>query len=117
MMSAILFVISFGIGPLLFWALARLRPGRGYVTGLAVVAILLGGGALVLSRGAADTRVAAYGIVGLAWLGWIMVMALCTLAVRSRMAQSIWPSLTFALCAMATTLPWFGLLTASTMGD
>jgi len=51
-------------------------------------------------------------VIMMLWIGWVMVLTLCVLALRARLPDPVVSKAAFTLGAMATTLPWFGLYTA-----
>lgn len=115
-MSVTLFLLSFVAGPAIFWLLARQRPHPSYFVALVVASTLLAAGAYLIPLLMGESGTTGAVAVLMLWLGWIMVLALCALAVRTRFPDGPAPKLAFALCAMATTLPWFGLYFASMIG-
>jgi hypothetical protein len=115
-MSVTLFLLSFVAGPAIFWLLARQRANPAYFVGLVVASTVLASGAYLVPRIIGESATAGAFAVLMLWLGWIMVLALCALAVRARFPVGIASKLAFAFCAMATTLPWFGLYAASMIG-
>ncbi len=121
MKSALIYLVSFVVGPAIFWVLARQRPSRGYFTLLCVIALALMVAANVVPKLAAiEGDTSAYPAltkVLLLWLGWIVVVALCALALRERLPEGTAHRWSFALGAMATTLPWFGLYAAQIVTD
>lgn len=116
MMPLTLFLVSFALGPAIFWVLARQRPSRSYFAALWIASALLAGAALLLPLVAGQSTTSAVAVVVLLWLGWIMVIALCFLAAQARLADRRTRRFVFATCAMGTTLPWFGLYTAQMIG-
>jgi len=121
MKTALIYLVSFAAGPVIFWILARQRPAKGYFTLLCVIAVALMVAANVVPRLAAiEGDTSAYPAltkVMLLWLGWIVVIALCVLALRERLPEGPALRWSFALGAMATTLPWFGLYAAQIVTD
>lgn len=116
MMPVTLFLISFVAGPAIFWMLARLRPSRGYFVTLWIASAVLAGAALSLPRLLGESMTTGVAVIILFWLGWIMVIALCVLAARTRLTDGTSTRLAFMIGAMGTTLPWFGLYTAQMIG-
>ena len=121
MKIALVYLISFAAGPAMFWVLARQRPTRGYFMALCAFAVgLLAMGWAVPRLIAPDAQASPYpdlAVLLLLWVAWIVVIALCTLAARSRLPQGTARRWAFALGAMATTLPWFGLYTAQILAS
>ena len=116
MIPILLFVISFATGPAIFWVLARQQPSPGYFAGLWIAAVLLAGGAFLVPSLLGVTQTTGTALIVMLWLGWIMVITLCFIAVRARVEDRRTLRWAFALGAMATTLPWFGLYTAQMIG-
>ncbi|WP_371225026.1 hypothetical protein [Roseovarius sp. 2305UL8-3] len=116
MITAVVYLVSFVAGPVIFWGLARRCPSRGYFTLLCVIALTLMVAANVVPKLAAiEGDTSAYPAltkVLMLWLGWIVVVALCFLALRERLPPGTAHRGAFAIGAMATTLPWFGLYAA-----
>lgn len=110
------YLASFAAGPAAFWVLARQRAEGFDFALLGLLAVVLTGFANALPRHAGETwRAWAYFdvvILVLLWLAWIVVLALCVQAVRRRLPEGSAHRWAFAIGAMATTLPWFGLLLA-----
>ncbi len=116
-----IYFVTFAAGPLAFWALARQKPNRSYFTQLAVLAVVLLVIAVVLPRSVGEDWVTwvYFGVVLLTilWLAWIAVLAMCALAVRRRYGNGRAFRGAFAIGAVATTLPWFGLNLAQLMAN
>ncbi len=116
----LIFLISFVVGPALFWILAREQPHRRFFVFMWLSAIAL----IVTAVAAARWLVPAWAaspypglVVILAlWLAWIVVLALCVQAVQLRARSDTISKGAFAVGAMSTTLPWFGLYIALLMG-
>jgi hypothetical protein len=117
MSFSILFVIVFGLGPLAFRALTRDGPSPAAFRRLAMFTTLCATIGLTMRYGFADLwgRNLLVTGTGLAfiWGGWIGVLAYGTQALR-RMDQGLrmrrW---TAVAGAAGTTVPWFGLASAS----
>lgn len=119
MTLALTFLLTFTAGPAVFWALARRQPARGYALQLCLLAIGLIVAAYALSilgaPGIPDDPYAGLAAIMALWLAWIIVLALIMLALRRRLLPIQTQRVAFALCALATTLPWFGLAAAQMM--
>lgn len=115
------FLVTFLAGPAAFWILARQTPTRGYFRTLFGVLAALIAAAFALNLwglpAAPDHPLAGLAVILTMWLAWIVVLALCVLAVRRSASQNSLKRLAFALGAMATTLPWFGLYTAQMVAN
>jgi hypothetical protein len=117
----IIFAIVFAAGPAAFWVLARKEATQGYLVTLWVATLAL----LALAYGASTfgatlglpAPVIAFVLVLSFWMAWVAMLALITLAVRRRVASASVQRTTFAIGAMATTLPWFGLYAARMVAD
>ena len=119
MTLALTFLLTFTAGPAAFWVLGRQKPRRRYAWLLCggVIALVLAAYAMS-SRGVPglqDGPYSALAVVLALWFAWIAVLALVMLAVRLRHPPQAIQRTCFALCAVATTLPWFGLVTAQMM--
>lgn len=119
MTLTVTFALVFVAGPVVFWLLARRAPTRGNVIALWLIATA----AVGLAFAVRGFGMRVYGIppglltlVAL-WLAWIAVLALCVLAVRVRLRDARLVRGAVVMGAMATTLPWFGLYAAQTMGE
>ena len=119
MKLALIFLLTFTAGPAAFWVLARQQPTRSYAFVLCLLAIGLIIAAYAISvlgfPGIPDGPFTGLAVILALWLAWITVLALVMLAIRHRHLPAPTQRLAFALCAMATTLPWFGLITAQMM--
>ena len=112
------FLVTFVAGPAAFWVLARQEPTRSRFLGLWAGTIGLVGLAVALRVWVLPGwPVAGLPIVMALWLGWIAVLALAVLAVRTRGVSPRYNRFAFALGAVATTLPWFGLYAAQMMAS
>lgn len=120
-MLMITYLATFAAGPLAFWALARQKPEQGYFAQLAVLAVVLLVFAVIVPQGAGQEWLnwIYFGVVILTvlWVAWIVVLAMCVLAVRRRTKDGPAARWAFAIGAIATTLPWFGLNLAQWVAD
>ncbi len=121
MRLALVFVAVFLAGPLMFWALARRSPTGAYflMLWLGMTAMVAGAFALnaYILPMAAEPLVTGLQIIALLWLAWIVMLAICVLAIRSSRVGPRTKRWTAAIGAMATTLPWFGLYAAQVVTD
>ncbi|MCR9111673.1 MAG: hypothetical protein NXH84_00290 [Rhodobacteraceae bacterium] len=110
------FLLTFVAGPAAFWVLARQNPTRGYFILLWLVSVALVGVAYALRLwivpSMPDNAYAGLSVIMALWFGWIIVLALGVLAVRARDIPARYKRYAFAIGAVATTLPWFGLYAA-----
>ncbi|WP_135502269.1 hypothetical protein [Roseovarius aestuariivivens] len=110
------FLLCFVAGPAIFWLTARLRSSRGRFAALwtlcvaMICAALLARYALVPAY--PDSVLPGLAALGSLWLAWVLVLALAVLAVRARPLPFALHRTAFALGAVGTTLPWFGLYAA-----
>lgn len=111
------FIAVFALGPAVFWLLSRRRLSRNYIRGLCGATILPVAVAILAGRssGMAEPLVA-LAVVSALWLGWIIVVSFCALAVRAHLPRGRENRMALAFGAMATTLPWFGLHAAQMVG-
>jgi uncharacterized membrane protein len=117
----ITFAIVFVAGPAAFWVLSRQQATRGYLITLWVVTV----GFMVVVYGALNfgaTLAIPDLYTGLVvvlsfWMAWICMLALLMLAVQRRVVSPAVHRAAFAIGAMATTLPWFGLYAARMVAD
>ena len=116
MTFVVAFLITFVAGPAAFWVLARQKPTRGYFVLLWLISVALVGVAFALRYtllpSMPDSPYAGLSVTMALWFGWIIVLALGVLAVRTRDIPTRYKRYAFALGAVATTLPWFGLYAA-----
>lgn len=110
----ITFAILFIGGPLLFRQLLRLRLAQRVLGRLAGAMILV---AMALRYGLADLwerdlRVTVAGLF-LIWLGWILVLAFGAQALRQASPGLRMRRWTSVMGAAGTTVPWFGIASAS----
>lgn len=107
------YLVIFVAGPLAFWVLARRQADRGDFALLLAIATALSLLALTLPRwaGAAWQSWEYFGaaLVAMLWLAWIFSLAFSVQALRPRLPAGRARAWAFALGAMGTTLPWFGL--------
>ena len=116
MKAALIYLISFVAGPVVFWVLARQSPARRYFALLWAVTVVLVGTAYAIAQLAAPERYVGLWVILALWLAWIVVMALCVLAARARLPDLTAQRWAMALGAVGTTLPWFGLRVAQMLG-
>lgn len=117
MTLVLIFVIVFGLGPLIFRLLTRHTPSPAGTRWLAVFAFGCAAVALTIRYGftrlwGADEMSTAAGIIFI-WLGWIGVLAYGTQALRRAVPGISMRRWTAVLGSAATTIPWFGLAWAS----
>lgn len=119
MRNVLFYAVSFVAAPAIFTVLAKKSPERRYFRSLAVIAALLTAVAsLALRHAPRDFLPAPWGgvvIVTAYWLAWIIVLAMCFLALRRALGETRGLNWGFAAGAVATTLPWFGLYAAQAM--
>lgn len=110
------FLLCFVFGPGLFWLLARRKASRARFAAIWGLSVLLIGVALMLRHWVMpaypDAALAGLGVLLSLWLAWILVLALAVLAIRARPFSFRLHRTAFALGAVGTTLPWFGLYAA-----
>lgn len=110
-LAAILaFVICFVLGPSLCWQIMRLPQKGPVLLALAAlgIATLLAG----LRLQAAALGLAA---LGLMWLAWVLTVSILALALMRRFPEPARKRWITTAALLATTLPWFGLATAEMM--
>lgn len=117
MKEALIYLVTFAAGPTAFWVLARQTPSRWIFALLWVLVIALVALAYVIPGWIGMGPKAGFIMVFVMWLAWVMVMALCTLAARARLPEGPPQQWAFAIGAIATTLPWFGLYVAQWMAE
>ena len=107
------FLLIFVAGPFAYWCLARHRASNGEFLLLVGVSLTLTGLSFALPRWAGQAwqnwEYFGAALVAFLWLGWVCIMALSVQAVRRKLPVGRSHAWAFALGAMATTLPWFGL--------
>lgn len=110
------FLLCFGVGPGLFWLAARRKASRTRFAAIWGLSVLLIGAALLLRHRVMpaypDATFAGLGVLLSLWLAWILVLALAVMALRARPFPFALHRAAFALGAVGTTLPWFGLYAA-----
>ncbi len=117
----ITFAIVFLAGPAAFLLLSRQEATRGYmITVWAMTIVLMAVAYGTLNYGAMLSLPGAY--IGLLvilsfWMAWICMLTLIMLAVRRSVTSANVHRVAFAIGAMATTLPWFGLYAARMVAD
>lgn len=118
-MLVLVYLVSFAAGPTAFWLLARQRAEGFDFALMALLALVLMVLTITLPRYAGEAwRGWVYFdvvLLVLLWLAWIVVLALCVQGVRRHLSEESAQRWAFAVGAMATTLPWFGLLIAQGM--
>ncbi len=121
MKLALIYLVTFLAGPVMFWLLARQPASQRYMLALFGLLALLIAAAFALNfwvlPAAPNPSLAGLAIIATLWMGWVVVLALCALTVRRRSTNTTLHRMAFALSAMATTLPWFGLYAAQMIGD
>lgn len=104
------YAVMFIIGPILMLVLVRAQSGRKshLLAGTVVVALI--GGAVAGQNGGFE-------LVSLAmmWLAWVVLIAMCVLAVQSRYISNDIRKWSAAIGAMATVIPGLGLTLAIMM--
>ncbi|MFK7939390.1 MAG: hypothetical protein AB8B82_08430 [Roseovarius sp.] len=120
-MITLTYILTFAAGPLAFWTLARHKPEQSYFAQLALLACALLVFAVVVPWGAGQSWLTwvYFGVVILTvlWVAWIVILSMCVLAVRRRTGDGPATRWAFAIGAIATTLPWFGLNLAQVVAD
>ncbi len=110
------FLLCFVVGPGIFWLVARRKASRARFAVVWTLSILMIGAALILRQlvmpAFPDTPIAGLGVLLSLWLAWILVLAMTVLAIRARPFSHTLHRTAFALGAVGTTLPWFGLYAA-----
>lgn len=121
MMLELAFALVFVAGPATFWILSKQEATRRYFIVLWVATIGLMAGAygvgtygINLSLGPFHTGLI---VVVAFWLSWIAMLSLIMLAVKRQVASPAVRRVAFAIGAMATTLPWFGLYAARMVAE
>lgn len=116
-MGLVLFILAFGVGPALFMGLARYDRPNWPVFVLAC-GLVLAGFFLRSSFGAmlAPPPVPILLSVAVVWLAWVLVLVLLARALRTAYRTPRAHRIIRGLCAMGTTVPWFGFATARMMG-
>ena len=121
MMLELAFALVFVAGPATFWILSKQEATRRYFMVLWVATIGLMAGAygigtygISLSLGPCHTGLI---VVVAFWLAWIAMLSLIMLAVKRQVASPAVRRVAFAIGAMATTLPWFGLYAARMVAE
>jgi hypothetical protein len=116
MMYVTAFLLCFVFGPGLFWLIARRRATRPRFAATWGLSMFLIGTALALRHWIMptypDAPMAGIGVLLALWLAWILVLALAVMAIRARPVSFRLHRTAFALGAVGTTLPWFGLYAA-----
>ncbi len=117
MMLIVIFLIIFGVGPLIFRFLTQRAPSANGARRLAVFAFSCAAIALAIRYGVArrwgaDVVNTGVGIMFI-WLEWIGVLAFGTQALRRADPGILMRRWTAVFGSMATTIPWFGLIWAS----
>jgi len=114
---AILFVMFFAGGPLAFRSLTQAGPSAAAFRRLAIFTAVCAATGLTLLYGLADVwgrnlLVTGAGVAFI-WGGWIGLLAYGAQALRRADAGVSMRRWTSVLGAMGTTVPWFGLASAS----
>ena len=113
------FFIAFVVGPIIFWRLARPAPSRHRIAALLGCAVLLMVVAFAIATWLAPMLAPSpypgLTVIAASWLSWIVVLAYCALALQFRIESRPARKIIFAIGAMSTTLPWFGLYAAQLM--
>ncbi|WP_299366823.1 hypothetical protein [uncultured Tateyamaria sp.] len=117
-MLLILFTMAFVIGPALFLVLVAFDGRRwplALVASVLVVLSLALRNEASLSLGVAPAPV--FLSILLIWLAWILVMVLVARALYAAQPTPTMRRWSRAICAMGTTVPWFGFATAQMMAE
>lgn len=116
MMVLVLFTMAFVLGPAIFLVLLQYDTGRWPLALAAAVLMVLG----FLMR--SQTRIVPtvdlmqmFLSVSAIWLAWILVLVLVARALRLILPTPAAGRWSRAICAMGTTIPWFGFATAQMM--
>ena len=121
MILGLTFTIVFVAGPAAFWVLSKQDATRRYMIGLWVVTLALMAVAYGIGTHGMALSITPF-YMGVAmllsfWLAWIAMLALIMVAIRRRGVAPNVRRVTFAMAAMATTLPWFGLYAARMVAE
>ncbi|MCT4609513.1 MAG: hypothetical protein N4A70_09930 [Pelagimonas sp.] len=103
------FALCFAVGPVLC-ALALRLPARAKTIGLlagAVIALVVWG--VEIKESQPMSMLFAF------WLAWVVGIALVTLALRHHARDRQLKRLLMVLGILATTMPWFGMATATSL--
>ncbi|WP_299294725.1 hypothetical protein [uncultured Tateyamaria sp.] len=117
-MLLILFTMAFVIGPALFLALVRTDGRRWPLALIASVLVVLSfvfRSEASLTLGVDPTPV--FLSVLLIWLAWVLVMVIVARAMYAAQPTPTMRRWSRAICAMGTTVPWFGFATAQMMAE
>jgi len=117
-MLLVLFTMAFVLGPAIFLVLVRYDTRRWPLALAASVLVVLGFLMRSLARLAPTVDLMQVFLsISAIWLAWILVLVLVARAIRQALptpAASRWSR---AICAMGTTIPWFGFATAQLMAE
>jgi hypothetical protein len=113
------FLVVFIGGPLVFRLLTRGKPDRRSLRALVLLAFLCAVAGMAIRYGVAqywgENLLASMGAIACIWLGWIAVLAFVAQVLRRAYPGATSQRWTNVLGILATTLPWFGLIWASTV--
>ncbi|AXI48370.1 hypothetical protein C1J03_21665 [Sulfitobacter sp. SK012] len=119
MSLATLFLIIFIVGPVLFRQMTKPEPSRAsfWILGLCTGLCALGGLAVRFGLPLAWGRDFTVTIAGIAliWIAWISVLSPGAQSLRRRDPGTLMRRWTGMIGAIGTTVPWFGLASASLM--
>jgi hypothetical protein len=114
-----IFTIFFVGGPVIFRALTQPAPSRGTLYSLIVFAVVFGLFGFGLRYGFAElwgrNTVLTVGCILALWFAWVGVLALGAQALRQAEPGLHMRRWTAILGAAGTTVPWFGLASASVL--
>lgn len=116
--AGIAYGVSFALGPALYALLMRIPAKRlWYGTMLAAIGL-----ASVLSLALQDRDIVLFGLppglplLATLWLTWVLVITLFAGALQHRLDDQRARRMAFVAGLLATTLPWFGLAAATSVG-
>jgi len=117
-MLLVLFTMAFVLGPAIFLVLVRYDTGRWPLALAASVLVVLG--FLMRSQARLAPTVDLMQMflsISAIWLAWILVLVLVARAMRQVLTTPAAGRWSRAICAMGTTIPWFGFATAQLMAE
>ncbi len=121
MILELTFAVIFVAGPAAFWVLSKQDATRRYFIVLWVATVGLLAGAYGIGTYGINLSLGAFhtGLIVLVayWLSWIGMLSLIMLAVKRQVASTAVRRVAFAIGAIATTLPWFGLYAARMLAE
>ena len=117
-MVVILFTMAFVLGPALFLALERSEGRRWPLALIASIMVLLS----FIFRSEASLTLSVdptpvFLSVLLIWLAWVLVLVIVARAMYAAQPTPTMRRWSRAICAMGTTVPWFGFAAAQMMAE